>query len=192
MTILKVNMPAQIYAKYVLFILLLIPLLLSNSSHANDDKIYPGSMCVKYRGINDSEASTGNLRVSSAATVSNDSIVNTLNVICPIVKDNVNGAPLSILSARIVVIDRHPNQAVTCTLKATNRQNGENSQSTPLTVSTPSNTTGDPLLLNFNTPVSGGTVAQKRHYYFQCSIPPKFADEGSHIVSYQVVEDGNQ
>lgn len=176
---------SQANFKYFLFISFCAGLLLSSSSYANDDKTFPGSMCVKYQDLNENEASTGILRVSNSATVSNDSTTNTLRVICPIVKDNVAGADQRIISARVVVIDQHPTEAVVCRVSATFRSNGQN-VSDPIGP-TRSSANGDPDFLNFGQ-LNTGTPAQRRHYFIRCNIPPKFAGDASHIVSYSVSE----
>jgi hypothetical protein len=79
----------------------------TNSPAAADDpKLYPGSMCVKWSGPNPTY---------SWSSIQNPSSSSYLYLDCPAIRDNIGN---SINDASITVVDRNYNQDVQCSLNS--------------------------------------------------------------------------
>lgn len=176
------NLFWEVRFNYYFFIILIIGLMASNISQANDDKTYPGSMCIKH------DAPSVDIRVSNVGSIYNNSNTATHGVICPIVHDNVNGIQ-RLNTVKVTVIDSNNDsaaRAVECRLLSHHRENGQWFGDWTDAVRSGN---GDPRVLEFG-PLNTGNVADNRHYYVRCNIPPRDSNTNlaSHIVSYSVVE----
>ena len=137
-----------------------------------DDKVFPGVMCVRNHDF-----VGGTLFNDDSGRLYNSSGTSTLNVICPIVRDNT-GSPS--FSANVKVIDQHVSQAVSC--RAISKSpDGNFEHITGLGSSSGNSSSGIPINLGSLAGIPNG------YHYIRCSIPPLNA-EYSAVASYQVTE----
>ena len=137
-----------------------------------DQKVYPGSMGVKFSGATPSYY---------FSTIGNPSSTTTMGVDLPAVNDtNTN-----IESSWVRVLDRHYSAGVSCSLNTAYWNNTYDtfygSWGAAVTSAGSSN---DVQVLNTGT--AHGSA--ERHIYFSCSIPATYSGNLSHIVSYSVDE----
>lgn len=137
-----------------------------------DQKIYPGSMGVKFSGA------TPSYYFSSIA---NPSTTTTMYLDLPVVNDTNT----AIESSWVNVLDRHGTAGVSCALNTVYWNNTHDTFFGSWGAKHTSINFGNDVQ-TLNTGTLPGGVA--RHIYFSCEIPPAYSGKLSHIVSYSVDE----
>ena len=149
---------------------------LGGSTHAEDTKTYPASMCVKW--------STGGVPVYSYSTLGNSSSTAVLRVDCPVLNDQ---GGLVDSGSWVKAKDRHATQAIECELwriYANDEDGGLSGWSTGAVA-----TAGSENLWRFmNFGAIGGLAFAGPHLYYSCSIPPAADGQVSFIANYGVRE----
>ena len=141
----------------------------SLDANAADGKTFPGTFCkANSVGVSLDYRSTGKVRNPSN---------NTMTVVCPIVRDSMNG---DIAKARIYVIDRNYYQNVSCTLRSLDKT-GYSGWYQHKSTNGSSNVTKE---LAF----SSRSAWKYGMYFIQCSIPGKYDGHRSEIASYYMEE----
>lgn len=146
----------------------------STSTFADDGKIFPGAECQRHSGSTSYNHSSGIIR--------NLSSTQSLTVVCPITREYLSK---SINDGWIKVVDFHPSQNFTCSVKSKHRSNAGgwtnywsgNRYSAGFGTQTQT--------LNFG---GMGQVSGHSHYYLTCSIPASHSNGSSYILSYRVDE----
>lgn len=137
-----------------------------------DQKIYPGSMGVKFSGA------TPNYFYSS---IGNPSTTTTMHVDLPVVNDTNT----AVESSWVKVLDRHYNSNLSCSLNTAYWNNTYDTFYGSWGASvTSTGSSNNVQTLNTGT----ATGAADRHIYVSCTIPPAYSGNFSHIVSYSVDE----
>ena len=141
---------------------------------AGDAKIYPGCMGVRTSGTSTPTYYNG--------TIGNPSATSWLNLVLPAIHDTIAG---NINKSWVRVIDRNCSSNIRCRLFSRYKSGwGWYGWISPTRYSSGCSGWGEQVL---NT---GGVGANTRsHYYFSCSIPPKYNNRISSINSYYVEED---
>jgi hypothetical protein len=137
-----------------------------------DDKVYPGSMCIKL-------FATGTVEYTAGGTIVNPSATSPVTVLCPIVRDNAV-RPWKLIE--VVVIDQHVSLNVSCTAFSSSRD-GATANSIAKS-STGNSTTAQTLSFE-------GVAEFDRGYHFvRCQIPQTNPGNGaqSEITSYFIRE----
>jgi len=144
-------------------------------AHAGDQKVYPGSMAVKY--------SSGGTLVYSASAVGNSDPIHYAYVDLPIINDTMAA---SISDSFVKVLDRSPAYNHRCSVNSVYWNTAYDTWFGSWGANKYSSSYGDQLQ-QLNTNGIGGSSS--RHEYFSCRIPPKHAVQGkSYIVQYWVAE----
>ena len=147
--------------------------LVAGSAFANDGKIYPGSMGVRWNSYDPVPA-------LSYSAIFNPSSTKSLRLDLPVIHDSIHH---SIAGGNVKVIDRHYNQNIRVSLNSVYRNGcsfwgwwGANKYSSGTNCS--AQTLSVPAL---------GSNSQA-HYYYSVSIPATYSGNRSGIVSYYVSE----
>ncbi len=139
---------------------------------ASGGKIYPGSMGVRSAG-------TSTPKISYSA-IGNPSTSTSLYLDLPVISDqSVGGIDLSFVR----VIDQHPSSNISAQLCGVYRSSSQciwYISFSPISYSSGSGCKEQVLS-------PGGISANNRsHYYFSCKVPPKYNNDISYIISYEV------
>ena len=141
-----------------------------------DEKVYPGSLCVRYAG-----SQAVNYYWSAIGNRSSDTW---LYLDCPVVRDTIGiGVGGSIYRGKVRVNDRNLDYGIECTLVAAWRH------VSGLNWWTWTNGTGAAeagvRVIPYGTI---NTSSSDVYYYYSCRIPPTYNGAISEIVSYSVEE----
>jgi hypothetical protein len=137
-----------------------------------DQKVYPGSMGVKFSGPSPSYY---------FSTIGNPSSTTTMSVDLPAVNDTNT----AIESSWVRVLDRHYSSGVSCSLNTAYWNNTYDTfYGSWGALVTSAGSSNDVQVLNTGT--AHGSA--ERHIYFGCAIPATYSGNLSHIVSYSVDE----
>jgi hypothetical protein len=157
------------------FILSMVVLTITMSASlalAEDGKIYPGSLCVRYAGT-----STPSYNFSAIGNPSNSSW---LYLDCPVIHDSING---SIHDGWVDTIDSHYSSDVRCSLNSFYRSGSSwYGWWSPNRHSSGSGSHKQRLYY------SGLGSNSSSHQYLSCRIPPRYSGNTSYIISYRVDE----
>lgn len=163
-------------------VLLLISLIVcgaNSAAYADDGKVYPGAMCVRYSGPAASYSTFGHV-ANGASAESNQR----LSVVCPVIHDSINS---NVNSGSLRVSDRNDDSnddSIRCRLYSYIRSNAQYffERSSFMT-----SVGGDPEILSFNGDLDTGP---SDHYFYRCGIPPRDNNTNltSFISSYRVDE----
>ncbi len=147
--------------------------LVATTTFAEDGKVYPGSMGVRWN-------SSDPFPALNASAIHNPSSAQWLRLDLPAVHDQIGK---TIKSGWVKVIDRHYSLDVRCSLNAVVRSGSSfTGWWGPFQFSAGSGTATQTL----NIPALGSN--SQAHYYFSCHIPPTYSGNQSGIVSYYVEE----
>lgn len=139
---------------------------------AEDGKLYPGSMCVRYAGT-----STPSYNFSA---IGNPSTSSWLYVDCPVVHDSMNH---SIRNGYVNMIDMNYSSNVRCSLNSFYRSGGSwYGWWSPSKSSSGSGSSPQRIYY------SGLGSNSSSHYYYSCQIPPRYSGNTSYLGSYYVSE----
>lgn len=145
-------------------------------AHAVDDKVFPGSMCVRHSG-----PSLG-LEPLNNSAMQNPSATDRMGVDCPIVKEGVN---TGIALGQVTVVDLNQSQALTCRLCTSNRVGVDlifrcsDLQRSVI---------GQRAVQFLTFRAQAGFATGRPHWFFSCSIPPTEAGARSEVFNYYVDE----
>lgn len=145
----------------------------SVTTFADDGKVYPGSMGVRW-------SSYDPVPTLNASAIGNPSSTKSLRVDLPVIHDCIGN---NIEQGWVKVIDMHYGQNIRCSLNSVYRNGssfygwwGPNKYS--------SGSSQNPKTLTH-----GGLGSNTQaHYYYSCSIPPTYNGNRSYIISYYVEE----
>ena len=145
---------------------------LSNQGFADDQKVYPGSLGVRWDGADPSYY---------FSSIGNPSSTEWLKVDLPVINDDLGN---DIGYSNVRVLDRNYSYNVSCSLNSVYwNGSGFSGYFGPKTYSSGSS---DYLQYLYTGGVGGGTYSY--HEYFSCEIPPSYNGNQSYIVSYYVDE----
>jgi hypothetical protein len=148
-------------------------------AHAADQKVFPGSMCVRYAGPGLTVEPLDN------SSIFNNSGSAVMRVDCPIMKTR----PRTGLSRVWVrVIDQHPTQNVVCRLVNSIRSGSNWSQRLGPSRQSSGNSPNRQSLQAAPVNPVDGWASELGHWYVSCSIPPLSSGRRSHIINYWVDE----
>ncbi|MCG8312616.1 MAG: hypothetical protein MI976_05320 [Pseudomonadales bacterium] len=145
----------------------------TSAAQADDQKVYPGSMGVKY---------SGPTPTYSTSSIGNPSSTSWMYVDLPAINDLSD----DVKASYVRVLDRHYSSDVRCTV---NQAYWNNTADTfygwwgGAQYSGGSSTNSQTL----NTGAVGGTGGAV-HTYFSCRVPPTYSGNVSRIISYSVTE----
>jgi len=169
----------KISSKSFFSVFLIIFFTISNAQ-GDDQKVYPGSMCVVRNNlkVDGNEVEMPDYEYSA---IGNPSSSDWLNVDCPVVHDILHK---NVRSGWVQMIDTHYNYNISCRFYSIFRSGrfpyGWASGRLTTTGST----------RNVQTKGFGAVRGSAgSHYYLSCSIPPKYGNSISYIVTYNVSED---
>lgn len=144
-------------------------------SQAENHKLYPGSMCVRYSGT-----TFPSLRYSA---IGNPSDNTWMYIDCPVINDEHS---TRINRGWVRVVDENPkhNHDVSCQLYSVYR-NGPNIIGWVAPRMSSKNAAAYDQIL-----VSDGVGANgTSHYYYSCNIPPQYSNRTSYVTSYLAIEE---
>ncbi|MGB5598525.1 MAG: hypothetical protein WBM66_07365 [Thiothrix litoralis] len=150
----------------------------STVAQADDQKVYPATMCDKF--------GTNGILVERNGSLENKSTTESLMLRCPLVRDSHK----PIASGEVLVADLTTRATVSCTLKSVHRA----PDSGRAIEQTLTRTSGAPSIIdsgvtNLRFPAMNTSPAA--HYYFDCTLPPAMSTSvanRSRLHSYMLTE----
>jgi hypothetical protein len=145
-----------------------------DAAEAEDEKVFPGSMCVRLGTSSDGIYYPGAGGIANAGTTA-------VTVVCPIVRDNVGS---SYNSVNVTVQDLSPSANVSCAVHAVSPSGGSIWHAYPSNPLPAGYFSTQLYTLNIG-PVSQGKGAS---FFVTCDLPPVAGGQTSGVFLYHMVE----